>query len=129
MWQAFLISAAICPAGEVPAAIRALDATGLPLPGAEIREWSRQTKKPLLAITDSDGMATVCVPRDNRNLLVSLTGFRTQQVELSGDTVEVNLKAKRSVGVGPAEQPCVTGTAADGSFRMCSEDLRRLPLR
>ena len=130
MWLAFLLSTAICPAGEVPVTIRAFDTTGLPLLGAEIREWSRQTQmRPLLAITDPDGKATVCVPRDSRNLLVSLTGFRPQQVELSGDTAEVHLKAKGSFGIEPAEQPCVTGTAVDGSFRMCSEDLRRLPLR
>ena len=130
MWLVFLLSTAICMPGKVPVEIRAFDTTGLPLPGAEIREWSRQTeKRALLAITGPDGKAMVCVRRGSGNLLVSLTGFRPQQVEVSGDTAEVHLKAKGSFGIEPAEQPCVTGTAVDGSFRMCSEDVRRLPLR
>jgi hypothetical protein len=128
---ALLLSAAICPAGEVPVEIRALDPTDLPLPGAEIREWSGQEpRNRLLGVTDPDGRATVCVPRRAQSLGVYLAGFVPHRVRLRGtaDIADVHLKAGGSVRVvEPTEPPCVTGTAPDGSFRMCSEDIRRLP--
>lgn len=130
MWLAFLLSAAMCPAGEVPVEIRALDTTDVPLPKAEIREWSGQDPtKRLLGVTDRDGRATVCVPRRVHSLGVYLTGFVPHQVRLGGNTdiADVHLEAG-SIRVGvPTEAPCVTGTAPDGSFRICSEDIRRLP--
>jgi hypothetical protein len=131
MWLAFLLSAAICPAGEVPVEIRALDAKELPLPGAEIREWSGQEpKQRLLGVTDPDGKATVCVPQRSHSLGVYLTGFVPHRVRLGGNTdnAVVHLKTGGPLVAGSTEPPCVTGTAPDGSFRLCSEDLLRLPL-
>ena len=121
MWLAFLLFAAICPAGDVPVEIRALNTADLPLAGAEIREWSGQEpKERLLGVTDPDGRATVCVPRRAHSLGVYLTGFVPHRVRLTGNT---------DIAAVHLEPSCVTGTAPDGSFRMCSEDIRRLPFR
>jgi len=132
MWVALLLFAAICPAGEVPAEIRALDTAEEPLSGAEIREWSGpQPSRRLLGVTDPDGKATVCVPRRADSLGIYLAGFVPQRVRLRGhtDIADVHLKRGGSARVVEARQPpCVTGTAPDGSYRFCSEDMLRLPL-
>jgi len=132
MWLAFLLSAAICPVGEVPTGIRALDPTNVPLSGAEIREWSGpQARKRLLGVTDSDGRATVCVPQRAESLGVYLAGFLPQRLRLRGgstDIADVHLKTEGSGRVVEAREPaCVTGTAPDGSYRLCSVDMLRLP--
>jgi hypothetical protein len=132
MWLAFLLSTAICPAGEVQAEIRALDPTEVPLSGAEIREWSGpQPTKRLLGVTDPDGTATVCVPVHTASLGVYLPGFVPQRLRLRGNAViaEVHLRTEGSARVVEARAPqCVTGTTPDGAYRFCSEDILRLPL-
>lgn len=132
MWLAFLLSTAICPVGEVPAEIRALDPTEVPLSGAEIREWSgQQPKKRLLGVTNPDGRATVCVPQRTESLGVYLAGFVPQRLRLRGnaDIAEVHLRMEGSARVVAAGAPqCVTGTTPDGAYRFCSEDILRLPL-
>lgn len=134
MWLQLLMLAAICPTGEMPVELRALDATDQPIAQAEIREWSGpQPKKRLLGVTDPDGRATVCAPRRAESLGVYLTGFVPGRVRLRGrtDSPDVRLKVAATICDVEVEQqaaPCVTGTARDGSFRFCSEDMLRLPL-
>jgi hypothetical protein len=108
MWLALLLSAAVCPAGQTPVEVRALDTAVRSLSQAEIRQSSGQVPaQAVMAPTDSQQPATVCV----------------------SEGAHVRRKTSPPVSVvDPARPACVTGSAPDGSFRFCTDALRSLPL-
>lgn len=132
MWLVLAAAALICDPPSQELGLRVVDAKGAVVPGAEVRKWSRgEPREAPLGVTDASGSLTTCVPAGAGPLGVYLRGFRPKKLTPRAGQIVVKLERADSIiaAVAAQEPPCATGSTKDGSYRLCDDDLKRLPLR
>ena len=118
---------------ELPAvALRVVDATGRPIPGALLRasapEWLASSLTAGERRTDAEGYAELTLPRSSEALLVRAPGYTPRRIERSGlagaeSVQEIALTASNGLRLqlaGP-QGPLPPGAAANLELRMVSE--------
>ncbi len=131
MWLV-LAAATLCHPPSQELGLRVEDPNGAFVPGAEVRKWSgREPREALLGVTDASGSLTICVSVGTGPLGVYSPGFRPKKLTPRVGQIVVKLEsADPTISAVTAQQPpCVTGSTKDGSFRLCGDDLKRLPLQ
>jgi hypothetical protein len=131
MWLVLAAAALICDPPGQELGLRVLDANGAVVPGAEVRKWSgREPREALLGVTDASGSLTTCVSAGTGPLGVYSRGFRPEKLTPRAGQIVVKLEIADPIlsAVTAQGPPCVTGSK-DGSYRLCGDDLKRLPLR
>jgi hypothetical protein len=130
MWLVLAAAALICDPPSQELGLRVVDAKGAVVPGAEVRKWSgHEPREPLLGVTDASGSLTTCVSPGTGPLGIYLQGFRAKRLTPRVGQIVVKLETADISTVTAQVPPCVTGSTKDGSFRMCGDDLKRLPLQ
>jgi len=132
MWLVLAAVALICAPLSQALSLRVVDAKGALVPRAEVRKWSgREPREALLGVTDASGSLTTCVSTGTGPLGIYVQGFRPRKVSPRAGQVVVELKAADAVisAVTAQALPCVTGSTNDGAFRLCGDDLNRLPFQ
>jgi hypothetical protein len=62
---------------------------------------------------------------------IYLPGFRPKKLSPRAGLIVVKLEAADAVATAftAPGAPCVTGSTNDGAFRLCGDDLKRLPIQ
>ena len=132
MWLVLTAAALICDPSSQELGLRVVDSKGAVVQGAEVRKWSgREPSQALLGVTDASGSFTTCVARGMGPLGVYLPGFRPKKLSPRVGLNVVKLETAEAVGsaVSAEVAPCVTGSTKDNAFRLCGDDLKRLPIQ
>ncbi len=132
MWLVLAAAALICDPPSQALSLRVVDSKGAVVPRAEVRKWSgREPREALLGVTDASGSLTTCVSTGTGPLGIYIQGFRPRKVSLRTGRILVKLETDDEVisVVTARAVPCVTGSTNDGAFRLCGDDLQRLPFQ
>lgn len=130
MWLVLAAAVAlICDPPSKELSLRVVDAAGAVAPGADVRKWSGSSPRAaLLGVTDDSGSFATCVSPGTGPLGVYLTGFRPKKVTPRSGQIVVKLETADAIVSAAAERSqCVTGSTDGGAFRLCDDDLKRLP--
>ena len=132
MWLVLAAAALICDPPSQELGLRVVDPNGAVVRGAQVRKWTgRGLPEALLGVTDASGSLTTCVSAGTGALGVYLPGFRPKKLTPRARQIVVKLERAETVlpAVTAQVPPCVTGSTNDGAFRLCGDDLKRLPLQ
>ena len=132
MWLALAAAALICDPPSRELALRVVDSKGAVVPGAEVRKWSgRELREALLGVTDASGSLSTCISPGTIPLGIYSPGFRPKKLSPRANQIVVELETADAVtSAVTAQLPlCVTGSTNDGGFRLCGDDLKRLPFQ
>jgi hypothetical protein len=125
MWLVLAVAVFVCDPPNREVNLLVVDAEGALVSGAEVRAWSGGA---LVGVTDTAGSLRLCASPGTSRLGVSTSGFQPRSVRVRRERIVVTLTVAPLTSVSQASW-CVTGSARDGSYRLCGDVVSRLPLR